>query len=453
MNTIAGLSNPRAAPAVEQTPHRPRIGVLGLMRGQIVFSLTVMVLFLGGFGAWAGLAPLSAGAIAHGLVSPEGTVRAIQHLEGGIISVLHVREGQMVGKGDPLVTLQSVRAEASYEAQGNERRRLLVVRARLLVQMTGESEVPIPQEVLDASSTDLAAFVDAQLRLFESRRISLTQQQAIYSRQEEQLGSEIRAINAQNSGLKVQLRLINEELADKEGLAEQQLVSRSVVQALQRQQATLVSEIAANDARIARAEQSIEEVALSSLQVRVGFEDQVAEELSQVNNQIARLDEELRAADDVLQRTRILSPVSGIVQNLLTETPGGVIAPGERIMDIVPVDEQMVVIAQLAPRDIDAVRTGMKAHLTLLPFASRNALPLNGTVTQISADSTQDQRTGQWYYEVQITVPTEELALHEGMYMSPGMPADVTVVTGERTMLQYLMEPILRSFQMAFVQT
>ena len=453
MNVAAGSLAAPTPPAVEKTPKRSHISAIALMRGPLMFSIAIVVLFIGGFGAWAGLVPLSSGAIAHGLVSPEGTVRAVQHLEGGIISVLHVREGQMVGEGDPLVTLQSVRAEASYEAQDNERRRLLVVRSRLLAQMSGESQMSIPQEVLVASNIDLLAFADAQVRLFESRGVSLTQQQAIYSRQKEQLGSEIRAIDAQNSGLDVQLQLINEELADKESLAAQQLVSRSVVQALRRQQATLVSEIAANDARIARAEQNIEEITLSSLQVRVSFEDQVAEELSQVNNQIAQLDEEIRAANDVLRRTRVFSPVSGIVQNLLTETPGGVIAPGERIMEIVPVDEEMVVIAQLAPRDIDAVRIGMKAHLTLLPFASRNALPLNGEVTQISADSTQDERTGQWYYEVQVTVPAEQLALHEGMYMSPGMPADVTVVTGERTMLQYLLEPVLRSFQSAFVQT
>jgi HlyD family type I secretion membrane fusion protein len=139
------------------------------------------------------------------------------------------------------------------------------------------------------------------------------------------------------------------------------------------------------------------------------------------------------------------------VLNLRSQTTGGVIRAGDPIMDIVPLDDDLIVVAKLSPRDIDAVTVGLRAHLTLVPFASRNSLPLNGEVTQIAADATVDERTGASYYEMRVRVPAEELASHDGMYLSPGMPADVTVVTGERTMLQYLTQPFLRSLGDAFV--
>ena len=449
-STMLAAANPAA---VEKAPAPIKAVALHLMRGPMAFAALVLLLFFGGFGGWAAVAPLSAGAIAPGAVSPAGTVKAVQHLEGGIISMLHVRDGQSVKQGDLLVTLESVKAETDYDAQREQMSRLEVMRARLVASSGDAAEMVLPEWASGTDSTDLQDFVATQKRLFEVRRSTLSQQEEIFNRQVEQLRSEIGAIDAQNEGLRRQLELINEELVDKESLASQQLVARSTVQALQRQQATLQSDIAANLARVARAEQSIEEIGLSRLQSRDRFQDEAAEELASVNNEIARLAEDLRAAGDVLRRTEIRSPADGVVQNLLTQTPGGVVGPGEKIMDVVPVEDEMVVIARLAPRDIDAVRIGLKAHLTLLPFASRNALPLNGEVTQIAADSTHDERSGQSWYEVKITVSAEELSRHEGVYMSPGMPADVTIVTGERTMLQYLIEPIARSLQTAFVQT
>lgn len=447
MNAIAPGALMRPAPA--QPPAVPTIGALS--RGPVLFGVAVVALFFGAFGTWAALAPLSSGAIAHGVVSPDSDRRVIQHLEGGIIREVHVREGQQVHVGDPLVTLESTRAEATFSARRQQWLRLIAMRARITAQQTDADAITFPPEVLESTNSDVVSFIANQRQTFEIRRTALEQQRAIFERQIEQLGSEIAAIEAETAGLNTQITLIDQEEANKASLLDQQLISRSEVLALQREQARLRSAIAANTARIAQAGQSIEETRLSLLQAGESYRNEVADEASQVNNEIAQIDEDMVATGDVLRRTEILSPVDGFVLNLRSQTTGGVIRAGDPIMDIVPVGDDLIVVARLNPQDIDAVTVGLRAHLTLVPFANRNTLPLNGEVIQIAADATVEERSGVSYYEMRVRVPAEELVLHEGMYLSPGMPADVTVITGERTLLQYLVQPFIRSLGSAFV--
>ncbi len=444
--TVAGKAPPPPKPASAGSD-----GIRPLMRGPALFGLVTVLLFFGVFGGWAALAPLASGAVAPGVVSPDSSRKVIQHLEGGIISVLHVREGQRVARGDPLVTLEATRAEASFSSRREQWLRLLVVRARLEAHVLGRGELVLPAQVAESSTPALEDFVATQTQLFAIRQSTLAQQQQIHQRQVEQLESEIASLRAENQGLQRQAALIDQEIADKSGLLDQQLIARSEVTALQREQARLMSAVASNDARIAQAGQSIEEVRLQQLQTADKFRDEVAQESTQVNNELAQLDEDMVSTQDVLQRTEIQSPVDGIVLNLRNQTTGGVIRPGDPIMDIVPLGEDLVILARLAPKDIDVVKVGLPAQVTLLPFASRNALPLHGEVTQVAADSTLDEATRQTYYEIRIRVAAAELARHDGFYLSPGMPADVTVVTGERTMLEYLLEPFLRSLRSAFV--
>ncbi|QDZ10701.1 HlyD family type I secretion periplasmic adaptor subunit [Devosia ginsengisoli] len=447
MNAIAPGTLLRPAP-----PEAPAIPTIGkLSRGPVLFGTAVVVLFFGVFGTWAALAPLSSGAIAHGVVSPDSERRVIQHLEGGIIRQVHVREGQQVQAGDPLVTLESTRAEATFSSRRQQWLRLIAMRARVQAQQADLEAIEFPPEVLESTSPDVVAFVTNQQQTFEIRRTALEQQRSIFERQIEQLGSEVAAIEAENVGLNTQITLIDQEEADKNSLLERQLISRSEVLALQREQARLRSAIASNTARIAQAGQSIEEIRLALLQAGENYRNEVADEATQVNNEIAQIDEDMVATGDVLRRTEILSPVDGFVLNLRSQTTGGVIRGGDPIMDIVPLGDDLIVVARLNPQDIDAVTVGLRAHLTLVPFANRNTLPLNGEVIQIAADATVEERSGTSYYEMRVRVPSEELVLHEGMYLSPGMPADVTVVTGERTLLQYLVQPFIRSLGSAFV--
>lgn len=437
-----------AASAIGQAPP-VRVG--DLLRGPLLFGLVVVGLFFGVLGIWAALAPLASGAIATGVVSPDSSRRVVQHLEGGIIEQVHVREGQRVAAGETLVTLQETRMAADFASRREQWLRLLVVLARLEAQAEGLPEPVFPPEVLAEDSPALENYVATQRELFSIRQASLAQQQQIHQRQIQQLESEMGALGAENAGLARQMELVEEEVTAKSGLLEQQLIGRSEVLALQREQARLRSAIAANEARIAQAGQSIEEVRLQLLQTGSRFRDEVAQESTQVNNELAQLREGMVSSRDALERTRIVSPVDGIVLNIRSQTTGGVIRAGDPVMDIVPLEDDLVIVARLAPKDIDVVQVGLQAQVTLVPFASRNTLPLAGEVIQVAADSKLDEATGQSFYEIRVKVPATELARHDGFYLSPGMPADVTVVTGERTMLQYLLDPFLRSLRSAFV--
>jgi HlyD family type I secretion membrane fusion protein len=421
------------------------------MRGPILFGGAVVLLFFVGFGAWAATAPLTSGAIAPGVVSPDAQRKPVQHFEGGIVKSVLVRENQRVEAGQLLLTLDPIRAEANFAGQQGQWLRLLVTRARLAAEAAGADEWAVPPAVEGIEDSDLLDFVAAERRSFDSRRATLAQQEQIMERRIEQLQSEISAVEAESVGLGTQLNLTAAELLDKQRLLEQQLISRSEVLVLQREVARLESARASNDARIARAMQSIEETRLNWLQTRESHAEEVARLATQVNDSIAQLGEGMTSSSDALDRTSIRSSVAGVVLNLTTQTPGSVVRPGETIMEIVPVDEEMVVFARLAPKDIDLVTVGLQAHVTLIPFASRNLRPLAGEVIAVAADSKVDEASRQAFYEVRVRVSPEELAQHPGMYLAPGMPADVTIVTGERTLLQYLVDPFIKSLGSAFI--
>lgn len=443
------LPSPILRQAEAAKPVHP--AALDLIRGPLLAGLLIVALFFGGFGSWAALAPLSSGAIASGVVSPESSRRVIQHLEGGIVRLIHVRENQHVAAGDPLITLESTRAQASFSADRGQWLRLLVTRARLDALAQGLDDMALPPEIVATEDAELLAFVEDQKALFLSQRGRLTQQASIAQRRIMQLNGEITAIQAENVGLATQLDLVKTDLVDAEQLLASQLIARSRVTDLMASKANLESRIAGNMAKLSSTGERIEEIRLDQLQYEGDFAITLASESTTTNNEIAVLERTLEASGDILDRTVITSPDDGIVLNLRNQTVGGVVRAGEPIMDIVPLDDDMIVLAKLKPQDIELVSVGMVARVSLLPFSSRNLLPLNGTVAAVAPDLRTDETTRQQYYEIRVSVPAQELAVHEGLYMSPGMPADVTVVAGSRTMLQYIAEPLLRSIRNAFI--
>ncbi|MBU2533565.1 MAG: HlyD family type I secretion periplasmic adaptor subunit [Alphaproteobacteria bacterium] len=438
----AQSEKPKAAPPPDFFKLAQRPMWFGLISAGLLFLV---------FGGWAATAPLVGGATASGVVSPDSSRRVIQNLEGGIVREVFVRENTHVAKGQPLVTLDSIRAEATYSARREQWLRFLVVAARVKAQMLDADHVTLPRELEQFPSAELDDFAASQIALFESRRNSLDQQQQILDSQIEQAKNQIEAIRAQNAGLDKQVALINEEIATKIQLLDQQLINRSDVLSLQREQASLESAAAANIARIAETEQTIGEIRFKLLQAGEQFRERAAEEDTEVNDSLASIEKEMIATGDVLERTQLYSPADGTVINLKHPTPGGVVGPGEEIMSIVPLEDQLIVVARLNPRDIDLVHEGLTANVQLVPFSNRNALPLAGTVVQVAADAKLDEATQQSFYEVRVRVEAEEVAKHEGMYLRPGMPAEVIIVTGERTMLEYLLEPVVSTLRTAFV--
>lgn len=435
--------------AIDLSPAPKR--VWSFLKGPFWTGIFIVLLFFGVFGGWAAVAPLSSGAIAVGVVNPNSSRQVIQHLEGGIVRTIHVREGQRVRAGDPLITLEDTRAAAAFSASRDQYLRLLVIRARLDAHNQGAQVMTMPAEVAGNNDPDLAAFIANQKHLFETEARTQQQQADIYARRIEQLQSEINAVASENDGLRTQKSLVDADLVDVESLLEKQLVPRAQASALRREQARLIAAIGSGEAQIARANQAIEEAKLSVLRARESFLIEIADDASEINNQIVVIEQDLESGEDVLRRTVIASPMDGIVLDMRVRTVGGIVRPGETIMEVVPVDDDMIIVARLSPRDIDLVHQGLEARVTLLPFASRNLLPLKGEVIDVGADSVFDEAARQYYYEIRIRVPASEVEKHAGLFMSPGMPADVTVVTGARTMLQYLAEPLSRAIRNAFV--
>lgn len=424
-----------------------------MLRGPWIFGLLVIGICFGGFGTWASTAKLSAAAIASGRISPDGSQRIIQHLEGGIVASLKVREGDLVSKGDTLVLLDPVQAQANFDAKNKKLRRLRVTRERLMAVQRGSKKFV---ENLSEASENIGdpAFVDFlenEQALFALGAQMKKEQSALYLRQEQQVENEIESIRAEIEGLKGQLKFIDLEIEAKRQLTTKGLVRLPDLYSLERKQVELSSKESALAATIARAQQKIEEIRISRLGLETELQEKTSDELAQVNREIAQTEEAFDATDDVLGRTNIVSPIDGRVLHLHMKTLGGVARGGEPIVTIVPVNEDLIVDARLSPADIDNVHIGMEANVQVTSFMARHLLPLTGKVVHVGADVVVDSDSNETYFPMRIEVSPEDLErMSADVSLQAGMPADIFIQTGTHTPLRYILDPVRKSFSRAF---
>lgn len=431
----------------------PEQGLKAALRGPVLFGIAVVLVFFAGLGGWAAIAPLASAAIAPGVVSPDGSRRTVQHLEGGIIREILVEDGSRVEVGDPLLVLADVAARASFEQLQTQVDALAALQARLIAEQQGRDAVAFPDRLLDAAaaSEEVADILAAQSDLFETRRTAIEGRKNILRQRIAQLSEEITGLEAQIVSQERQLALIEEEIEGVAQLVDQGLERRPRLLALQRQEAEIEGAIAENRAAIARANQAIGEAELQILGLETDRLDEIATELTRVRTELLSLEERLMSSEDVLTRTVIAAPVSGTVVQLRYRTTGGVIGPGDAILDIVPLDEDLVIDARVSPVDIDAVAQGQDAQIHLLAYAQRNLPRIEGTVTTVSADALTDEQSGERYFRVKVEVDRDRLeALPADVTLAPGMPAEVLIMTGERTALQYILQPFLDSIRRSF---
>ena len=424
-----------------------------LVMAPIVAGTLIVVVFLGGFGAWASLAPLSSAAIATGIVSPDGSRRTVQHLEGGIVREILVTEGDQVAVGDPVVILQDVVSRAERNMRESRLHVYRTMESRLVAELNGADTLELPDRLLTLAETDIVVrtAIEDQHRQFEVRQETLVNRREILGARIGQLREEIGGHEAQIAALGRQLELIDREIADVQSLVTRGLERMPRLLSLQREQAEIAGDIGANQAAIAQAEQSIGETELQIMDLETNRREENAEALSGVRAEITTIEEELARHEDALQRTVIRAPVPGIVVNLRIFTEGGVIGPGNPILDIVPEDEELIIEARVSPTDIDVVGAGLPAEIYLTAFTQRHLPRLIGTVRTVSADSLTDQNTGETYYRAVVEVPADELdALDEDIVLTPGMPVEVMIATGAHTVLTYLMAPVERSLNRTF---
>ncbi|MHB2169149.1 HlyD family type I secretion periplasmic adaptor subunit [Alsobacter sp. R-9] len=438
----------RAAPA--DSPEA-RARLLAMIKPTAIAGLSLIGIAFGVFGVWAAVAPLSGAAIATGVVSPDSSRKTIQHLEGGIIKEILVREGDQVAAGQTLYKLEVTQAQASYGSKREQWLRLLATRTRLEAHAQDAARMTLPAELAEPDSADLKAFVENQVQLFELRRRGLEERENILQQQLRQLEEQARGKALENEGLDLQLKLLEEEAEDKATLIRQKLARKPEYLAVQRTIAEVKARMGSNIATIGSFNERMGEIRLQINSNRTQFRDQNAEMLTKANNDIAQVEESLVASQDILRRTEIVAPAAGTVLNMRFRTVGGVIRPGEPVVDLVPKEDVLIVDARLPATDIDVVRTGLPALVHLVPYLTRDTPMLEAVVTHVSADSNVDQQSGQRFYELKVKVDKSKLdRLTHPVELSPGMPVEVFVRTRDRTALGYMVEPLTRSIRRAF---
>lgn len=436
-------------------PNSPRGGEVeldGSVRKPILFGFGLCALFLGGALGWGSLVAIPAGAIAPGVISPDSNRRTVQHFEGGIIASLKVREGAQVTAGQALVLLESVQASSAYEALSNQHRTLLITRARLEAEQAGASEFSLPDDVATQANTpEMQTIVKGQRLIFETRRTTHEVNKRILNQRIAQSHEQILALSAQVASATTQLELIAEELAGKEQLSRRGIIPKPEVLRIQRMQAEIIGRRGEYEGTIARVHQQIGEAQSQLLALDAQRADQISTQMDQLRLELSVTSEKLTASRDVLSRTVVTAPVTGTVVNMRVKTEGGVVLKGEPILDIVPAEDKLLIDARVAPTDIDVVHVGLPAVVHLTAFSNRGLPRLTGIVRMVSADRLQDTPTGAPYFLARVEVNRGDLdRVGQKAELVSGMPAEVLIVTAERTMIEYLIEPFRQAFWRSF---
>ncbi|WP_120008116.1 HlyD family type I secretion periplasmic adaptor subunit [Teichococcus vastitatis] len=448
----------RPTPAALATPEFTELqgDVLALrtsIRAPVRRGLVLIFLFLGGFFAWAATVPIAGGAVAPGVVSPDGNRRTVQHLEGGIIAELSVRDGDKVQAGQRLVVLESLQARTVVNALTNQYYTLLAMQARLQAEQDGLSDMEVPQELADltASNAELRKVVASQRVMFATRLVARKSRLLVLRKKIEQSQEQIRGLEAQIKSASEQIALIEDELKGKEQLVRAGYMARPEALRLQRARAEIQGRREEYAGTIARARQVIGETQMQIMALDAEHLDKVSEQSDKTRLDLVGITERLQASRDVLTRTVVTAPISGTVVNLHFKTVEGVIRPGEAILDIVPAEEALLIDARVSPSDIDVVSIGLPAQVHLTAYSSRSLPRIDGMVRSVSADRLTDPSNGQPYYLARVEVDRAELArLGSAVELVPGMPAEVLIVRKERTMIRYLLEPLLAAFRRSF---
>jgi HlyD family type I secretion membrane fusion protein len=417
--------------------------------GRVVrLGLWILAVGFGGFLAWAALAPLDEAVPAPGVVSVESKRKRIDHFNGGIVERILVREGEQVRAGQELLVLNETQAKAALNAAQSQWRNALAVEARLKAEREGRKSVEFPRALVAAQADpEVAGAMRAQSELFRSRRGALEGELSILRESVRGLETQIRSLEQLLQGREKQLALFNEQLASYRKLNTDGFISRNQLIDTERQLAEVQTKQSEDLSNIAAVKARLAEFRLRGAQREIEYRREVEAQLADVQRELATLGERHAAQRDVHERLVLTSPVAGTVVDLAAHTVGGVIRPGERIMDIVPAGDELIVEAQVPPQYIDRVRAGLPADVHFDAYQSHAERPVvRGSVRVVSADALAEPRSGAAYYAMRVAVPGSELARLGELRLQPGMQATVMVKTGERSLAVYLLRPLLRRF-------
>jgi HlyD family secretion protein len=402
-------------------------------------------------GGWAATAQISGALIAPGSIVVDSNVKKVQHPTGGVVGELFVRDGDHVKAGDILLRLDETVTRANLAIVTKGLTELYARKARLAAERDGADTMAVPPELAGhVNDPDVKDALGSERKLFELRRQDRLGQKQQLRERITQLQEQITGLTAQQDAKDKGIALTEQELQGVRDLWQKNLVQLNRLTSLQREEAQLQGERGQIVAQVAEAKGKIAEIQLQIIQVDEDLSSDVAKELRDIDSKIGEFVERKVTAEDQLKRTDIRAPQDGIVFQSTANTVGGVIAAGDPIMLIVPESDNLMVEVKVDPKDIDQVQFGQPVVLRFTSFNARTTPELNGTVSRIAADTTTDQRTGQSYYLVRISMTADEIKRLGDVKLTPGMPVEAFVETGERTMLSYLVKPLRDQLMRAF---
>ncbi|NNM10302.1 MAG: HlyD family type I secretion periplasmic adaptor subunit [Pseudomonadales bacterium] len=425
-------------------------------RTQIIAGYSIIAVFFSCVFAWSALAPISSAAVAKGVVGKDGHRKTVQHLEGGIINEILVRDGDRVTRGQPLITLRDVQNKSDHELLNKQRLIALAKQSSLVAEL--EQREPdlnfLPAgktfEVIDAS---VRTTIEGYLSAAKSRLQLHRDQLDLIDRRQKQAEEKIAALRSERTALEKQRRVLAQEHKKYKEFEAKGLVTRAHVFSLQRDKTEIESDHSANRVAVENTRQEINNLAMEKSELEGARAKRISNELDKTRSTLVDLDERLSKTRDRLERTSIQAPIDGVVVNLLVNTIGGVIQPGEALLDIVPDSGDLVIDARVKVADRDTIRVGQPAEVRFTAFNQRLTAPVTGTVKLISADALSNSGPGglhDSYYKATIKLDEDPASVLGEGSVYPGMQADVMIVTGKRTALEYFLKPITRSFQRSF---
>jgi HlyD family secretion protein len=426
-------------------------GARASIRLHLIVGLAVVVILAGGLGGWASTAEISGALIAPGQIVVESNVKKVQHPTGGVVGEVLARDGDIVKAGDILVRLDDTVTKASLAIVTKNLDAQWARAARLEAEQRGLDKITFPPQLLSRiNDADVKSLILSETKLFEVRVNGRIGQKAQLRERITQLNEEISGLSAQEKAKDQEIALVEKELAGVRDLYDKHLVQISRLTTLERDTARLNGERAQYIASRAQAKGKITETELQIIQVDKDMVSEVSKDLRETNDKIGEFVERKVTAEDQLRRTDIRAPQNGMVLQSAVHTVGGVITAGDAIMMIVPQTDDLQVEAKVNPQDIDKLQIGQKTLLRLSAFNQRTTPELNGVVTRVSPDVTTDQRTGQSYYTIRVSMAPEEVARLGDAKLIPGMPVEAFVQTGDRTLISYLMKPLSDQLMRAF---
>lgn len=417
-----------------------------------LFGLIVLFSTLGIFGLWSVLAPIDGAALATGFVTVKSHRKTVQHLDGGIVSQLLVKDGDIVKEGDLLLTLDGTENKAQLEIARGQYIALTAQVARLESERDGKPAIDYTTSLNDVSDPRILEARKTEDQLFVARKNAHEGEMSVLTQRVGQLNSKISGLSGQRKSKQELVSSYQEEAKDLRELLAEGFADKQRLRDVERNYTDNNGEISALSSEIASAQIQIGETKLEILQLEKKFQEEVSAKLSEVQSELYDVTQRMTATKDKVVRIDIKAPVSGRIMGLAVHTLGGVILPGHPILDIVPQKEELIVEAQVNPLDIDRVSIGLVAEVRFTAFKQALTPVIEGKVINISADRLIEEKSGTPYYLAQVELTPESYEKMKHLELVPGMPVEVLIKTGERTLFEYLTKPISNAFARAFIE-